>query len=303
MATLDAPRPGPVAAAADLSAAVRVPPWRRLAGQKLAAAAALFLLLLSIGAVFGPLVSPHDPHLIDLSMRNLPPGTAAADGGLPHLLGTDALGRDVLSRIILGARVTLAVGLASVLLSGVVGVAVGLVAGHYRGRTDEVVMRFVDLQMSIPSLLIALLVLYVLGGSFLNVILVLAVIRWMVYTRLTRGLMLTLREQLYVEAAHAIGARDLRVIFRHMLPNLLSPILVLATLEVATVLLTESSLSFLGLGIQPPDTSWGQMLSEGREYLRNAWWLIMFPGLAILFTALSLNILANWMRERSGPQK
>lgn len=281
----------------------RASQWRRLTGQKLAAVAALFLFLLVVAAVFGSLVSPHDPNAIDLSLRNQPPGTAAPDGGVPYLLGTDALGRDVLSRIIIGARVTLAVGLASVLLSGVVGVAVGLIAGQYRGKVDEIIMRFVDLQMSIPSLLIALLVLYVLGGSFLNVILILAVIRWMVYTRLTRGLMLTLREQLYVEAAHAIGARDLRVVFRHMLPNLLSPVMVLATLEVATVLLTESSLSFLGLGIQPPDTSWGQMLSEGREYLSTAWWLIAFPGLAILLTALSLNIVANWMRERSGPQQ
>jgi peptide/nickel transport system permease protein len=160
-------------------------------------------------------------------------------------------------------------------------------------------MRLADLQMSIPSLLIALLVLYALGGSFVNVIAVLAVIRWMVYARLTRGLMLSLREQLFVEAAYAIGVPDRRIVFRHMLPNLLSPIMILATLEVATVLLTESSLSFLGLGIQPPDTSWGQMLSEGREYLRDAWWLVTFPGLAIMLTALSLNLLANWLRETS----
>lgn len=295
----------------ESSTATRQPPrrsglrarWRRLASEKLALAAMVFLALVAAVALLGPLVSPHDPHAIDLPMRNQPPGTPAAGGGADHLLGTDPLGRDVLSRLILGARVTLAVGVASVLLSGVVGVVAGLVAGYSRRRVDEVIMRLVDLQMSIPSLLIALLVLYVLGGSFLNVILILAVIRWMVYARLTRGLMLSLREEQFVEAAHTTGAGGLRIVFRHMLPNLLTPIMILATLEVAYVLLAESSLSFLGLGIQPPDTSWGQMLSEGREYLQEAWWLITFPGLAILLTALSLNILANGLREASGQRR
>lgn len=277
--------------------------WRWLTSEKLALAAVVFLVVVAGVALLGPLVSPHDPHAIDLQIRNQPPGTPSVGGGPGHLLGTDPLGRDVLSRLILGARVTLAVGVASVFLSGVVGVVAGLVAGYSRRRVDEVIMRIVDLQMSIPSLLIALLVLYVLGGSFLNVILILAVIRWMVYARLTRGLMLSLREEQFVEAAQTTGAAAIRIVFRHMLPNILTPILILATLEVAYVLLAESSLSFLGLGIQPPDTSWGQMLSEGREYLRNAWWLIMFPGLAIMLTALSLNILANWLRDASGKRR
>jgi peptide/nickel transport system permease protein len=163
-------------------------------------------------------------------------------------------------------------------------------------------MRLVDLQMSVPSLLIALLVLYVLGPSLTNVIFVLAITRWMVYARITRGLMLSLRSELFVEAAMSMGAGHGRTIFRHMVPNLAGPILVLATLEMAVMLLTEASLSFLGLGIQPPQSSWGLMLAQGREYLTTAWWLVTFPGLAILFTTLSINLVATWLRARSSDQ-
>jgi len=157
-------------------------------------------------------------------------------------------------------------------------------------------MRFVDFQMSMPSLLIALLVLYVLGSGMQNVVLVLAITRWMVYARVTRGMMLTLREELFVEASEALGASPWRTIFRHMLPNLLAPLLVLATVELGIMLLTEASLSFLGLGIQPPDSSWGLMLSQGREYLVSAWWLVAMPGFAILITTLSINLIATWLR-------
>ena len=261
--------------------------------QPLLALVVFGVILLS--SIFAPWVAPHDPFATDLSLRLKPPGTDSA-GGLPHLLGTDALGRDTLSRIIYGSRVSLLVGFSSVLFSGVLGVTLGLIVGYFGGKSDTVIMRFVDFQMSLPSLLIALLVLYVLGASLVNVVLVLAITRWMVYTRVTRGMMLTLREEPFVEASKALGASPWRTIFRHMLPNLMAPLLVLATIELGIMLLTEASLSFLGLGIQPPDSSWGLMLAQGREYLVSAWWLVAMPGLAIFITTLSINLIATWLR-------
>lgn len=275
---------------------------RLLSRDKLAMAALVFLVVLALAAVFAPIVTPFSPNDQSLSLRNSPLLTPAEDGGfIPHLLGTDQLGRDLLTRLIYGARVSVAVGVASVFFSGVVGVLLGLVAGYYRGFMDDLIMRLVDLQMGFPSLLLALVVLYALGASILNVIFVLAVTRWMVYARITRSLVFQHREEMYVEAAQSLGCSDRRVLFKHILPNLLSPILVLATLEVATMILTEASLSFLGLGIQPPDSSWGLMLAQGREYVRTAWWLIMFPGLFILLTTLSLNLVATWARTVTDP--
>jgi peptide/nickel transport system permease protein len=270
--------------------------------DKLAVGACIFLVLLAISAIFAPLVTPFDPNDQSLFMRNMPPLTMPEEGGsIPHIMGTDALGRDELSRLIFGGRVSLAVGLVSVVVSGTVGTILGLLAGFYRGHVDDAIMRLVDIQMGFPSLLLALFVLYVIGGGVLNVIFVLAVTRWMVYARVTRGLVLSYRENIFVEAARAIGCTDRRIILRHLLPNLLSPIVVLATLEVAYMILTEAALSFLGLGIQPPQSSWGLMLSQGRQYITTAWWLVTFPGLAILLTALSLNLLATWARTVTDP--
>jgi peptide/nickel transport system permease protein len=275
---------------------------RALVHDKLALVAAVFLILLVLSAVFAPWVAPFDPDQQSLFMRNMPPMTMPEEGGsIPHILGTDQLGRDELSRLIFGGRISLAVGLASVLISGSIGTLLGLLAGVYRGHVDDAIMRLVDIQMGFPSLLLALFVLYVIGGGVWNVILILAVTRWMVYARVTRGLVLSYRENVFVEAAKATGATDRRIILRHLLPNLASPIVVLATLEVAYVILTEAALSFLGLGIQPPMSSWGLMLSQGRSYITTAWWLVTFPGLAILLTALSLNLLATWTRTISDP--
>jgi peptide/nickel transport system permease protein len=258
-------------------------------------------VVLIVSAVLPGLAAPYDPAQGGLMLRNKPPLTAASDGGLPYVLGTDALGRDQLSRLIYGARVSLAVGFAGVALSGSVGVLLGLIAGYYRGLADDIIMRLVDTQMGFPSLLMALVVLYVVGAGVWNVVFVLAVTRWMVYARVTRSLVLFQREEVFVEAARALGCSNERILFRHILPNLLSPILVLATLEVATMILTEASLSFLGLGIQPPESSWGLMLAEGRAYVTSAWWLVTFPGLAILLTALSLNLLSTWVRAVTDP--
>jgi peptide/nickel transport system permease protein len=274
---------------------------RALVADKLAFGALVFLTLLVLAAALAGVVAPHDPDKGGLMLRNKPPMTENPDGGFPHLLGADPLGRDLLSRLIHGARISLAVGFASVLISGTIGVTLGLVAGFYRGAVDDAIMRLVDVQMGFPSLLTALVVLYVLGPGVWKVILVLAVTRWMVYARVSRGLVLAYRENVFVEAARAIGSSDRRIIVRHLLPNLLSPILVLATLEVATMILTEASLSFLGLGIQPPQSSWGSMLADGRDYVQSAWWLVTFPGALILLTALSLNLLATWVRAVTDP--
>ena len=275
---------------------------RALRHDVLTFAALIFLVLLVFSAVFAPLVAPFDPEAQSLMMRNQPPMTAAEDGGaIPHLLGTDQLGRDLLSRLLYGARVSLAVGVIGALFSGIVGVVLGLTAGYYRGWVDDLIMRFVDIQMGFPSLMTALLVLYVLGPGMWKVILVLAVTRWMVFARVTRSLVLSLREEVFVEAAQTVGCSDRRVLFRHILPNLLSPLLVLVTLEVATMILTEASLSFLGLGIQPPQSSWGLMLAQGRSYVTTAWWLVTFPGVIILLTALSLNLVATWARAVTDP--
>ncbi|MCL4369843.1 MAG: ABC transporter permease [Chloroflexi bacterium] len=250
-----------------------------------------------VGAGF---FSPHDPYAQDLLSRNDGPMTPS-DNGISHILGTDALGRDQLSRLIYGSRITLTVGFASILASGIMGTLLGILAGYYRGWVDDLIMRIVDVQMGFPSLLLALVILYGAGSGFFNVVLVLAVTRWMVYARVTRSLTLSLRESAFVDAARAIGCTDRRIIFRHVLPNLLSPLLVLATMEVATVILTEASLDFLGLGIQPPESSWGLMLAQGRQYITTAWWLVTFPGLAILLTTLSFNLLATWVRAVSDP--
>ncbi len=275
---------------------------RALTQDKVVLLAAVFVLVVFVAALGADYVTPHDPYAQVLRLRNKPPMTASlAEGAWPHILGTDPLGRDQLSRLIFGARISLSVGLASVVVSGSIGVLLGLLAGYYRKWVDDLIMRVVDLQMGFPSLMLALFVLYALGPGFMNVVIVLALTRWMVYARITRGMMLTLRESLFVEAARSIGASDRRIIFRHMLPNLFSPILVLATLEMATMILTEASLDFLGLGIQPPETSWGLMLAQGKEYLTSAWWLVMFPGLIILICTLGFNLLATWVRAVTDP--
>lgn len=274
---------------------------RALIADPVALCAAAFLIGIVVLAILANVVTPYPPDLGSLMLRNQPPMTPNPNGGIPHILGTDALGRDVLTRLVYGARVSLAVGVLSVLISGAAGVLLGLAAGYFRGWVDDVIMRLVDLQMGFPSLLTALIVLYVLGASIWNVVLVLAITRWMIYARLTRGLTLSARENVYVEAAQASGCSNRRILFVHILPNLISPIIVLGTLEVAAVILAEASLSFLGLGIQPPDSSWGLMLAEGRDYLTSAWWLVTFPGVAILLTTLSLNLLAGWIRVVADP--
>ena len=275
---------------------------RRLLRDPVAVFALCVLTLLLIAVLGAAQVAPYDPLRQNLRLRNQPPGTpAAVAGGFPHILGTDELGRDLLSRLIHGARVSLTVGLGSALLSGAAGTALGIFAGYFGGRVDDLIMRLVDLQMSFPFLLLALLVLYALGPGFLNVILVLALVRWMVYARVSRGLTLALRSAPFIDAARVAGNSDLRIIRRHLLPNLASPLIILFTLEIAALILGEAALSYLGFGIQKPEPSWGLMIEAGKGYISSAWWLTTFPGLAIFLTALSLNLLAASLRSISDP--
>ena len=264
--------------------------------------AAAILAFILTSAVAAELIAPHDPLAQNLRMRNLPPFTPAAVENAPlHVLGTDPLGRDILSRIIFGARVSLTVGLSSALVSGIIGSLLGIIAGFYRGFVDDLIMRLVDIQMSIPVVLLALLVLFSLGPGFINLVVVLAIVRWMAYARLARGQTLAFRNSPFIDAAIAIGNTNTRIIFRHIVPNVASPLVILGTLEVALLILSEAGLSFLGFGIQPPEPSWGLMIAGGRQYIATAWWIIAFPGLTIFMTTLSLNLLAAAFRAWSDP--
>ena len=272
---------------------------------------ALFLFIMVMAALFAPLVAPYDPQNQQLRLRHQGPlavGTATyrvnsqtVEEQRFFLLGTDHLGRDYLSRLIYGGRISISVGLLGVLVSSVIGVFLGITAGYYRGILDDVIMRAVDIFMSVPLLLLALMVLFILGPSFTNIIIVFAIARWMLFCRVTRGVVLSLREQAFVDAARAIGASDSRIIGRHVLPNLITPLLTLAALEVPRNILTESTWSFRGFGIQPPESSWGLMLSQGRDYIVTAWWVVVVPGAAIFLTALSFNLFGVWMRAVSDP--
>jgi peptide/nickel transport system permease protein len=264
--------------------------WR----NKMTTAAVVFLVLVVLAAILAIFLGIASSGGLDVPNRNQPPFSSA--GGF-HILGTDSLGRDMLGQLMRGAQVSLIVCIASVAVSGTIGVALGLVSGYFGRWVDDLVMRLVDLQMSIPSLLVALLVLYILGPSLTNVVVVLSITRWMVYARVTRGQLLALKQVPFIESARALGAGHRRIMFRHMLPNVAGPIVVVGTIELALMLLTEASLDFLGLGIQPPETSWGLMLSDGQQYLTSAWWLVAFPGLAIMLTSLAINLVATAIRS------
>ena len=252
-------------------------------------------------AVLAPALAPGDPVKNSLVDRLTPPMWNAG-GTAKHPLGTDTLGRDVASRLLYGARVSLIVGLAAVVVAGALGVALGLVSGYYRGFTDDALMRLGDVQLAFPVLVLAVAALAVLGASLANVILVLGVTGWITYARIVRGETLSLRHREFVEGARALGARDAAILWRHVLPNVLPSITVVATFSVARTIIAEASLSFLGLGIPPPTPSWGAMLDEGRNYLTTGWWLALFPGLAILAVVLGINVVGDWLRDTLDPR-
>lgn len=263
-------------------------------------AAALFLLILLVSAAGADVLAPYDPNQANLRARLLPPLSRAPDGSF-FLFGTDELGRDMLSRLMHGARVSMSIGILGATCSALVGITLGVLAGWYRGLLEDVLMRAVDGMLALPSLLIALFVLFVIGAGYFNLILVFTLLHWMIFARMARSLTLTYRENTYITAARAIGARDSRIIQTHLLPNMVSPLLVLFTLEIAVLILSEASLSFLGFGVQPPQSSWGLMIARGREYISSAWWLVVLPGAAIFLAALSLNLVAAWARAVSDP--
>ena len=273
---------------------------RRLWRLKWAVGATALMLLIVASAVFAPLVAPHSPLTVNIKHRLAPP--AWMEGGAPdHLLGTDQIGRDLLSRVIYGGRVSLVIGVAAVLISASIGVLLGLGAGYFGGRADWTIMTLVNIMLTFPFVLLALAVIAVLGPSLINMIFVLGIADWPLYARVIRAETLSVREREFVMASRALGMSHLRVMFRQILPNLVSIIVVIATLQVARVIILESFLSFLGLGIQPPAPAWGNMLGEGRVYLLNSWWIAVFPGLAIFVTTLAINLMGNGLRDWLDP--
>ena len=255
----------------------------------------LSIILFALTALLAPLLAPYDPNLQILADRLLPPS-------LQHWLGTDQYGRDVLSRMIYGSRISLSVGLVAVAIYVGLGTLLGAVAGYYGGLVDALIMRVTDIFLSIPTFLLILMVIAFVGPSIFNIMVVIGLTSWTDVARLVRGEFLTLREREFVLAARLMGLSSKRIIFFHILPNALGPLWVVATLGIGGAILLESSLSFLGLGVQPPTASWGNILMEGKEHLTDAWWLVTFPGLAIFTTVLAFNLLGEGLREATDPK-
>jgi peptide/nickel transport system permease protein len=259
-----------------------------------------FLLAVTLGAATAPWITGQDPTYGEPAERLRPPAWYAA-GGPAHLLGTDQLGRDVYTRLVYGARISLAVGLGTVLISTLLGSGVGLLAGYFEGRADTWLMRLADVQLAFPFLLLALAVVAAVGAGLLNVILILGIAGWATFARVVRSQVLSIKEREYVEAVRAIGAGHWTIVARHVAPNVLTPVIVLATATVANNIVVEASLTFLGLGVQPTIPSWGSMLADARDYLAVAWWMGVFPGLALMLTVLAINLLGDWLRDYLDP--
>ena len=262
---------------------------------------ALLVFLLLVPAALAPQIAPYDPLRGSLAKRLKPP-VWMEGGSADHLLGTDKLGRDILSRMILGARVSLAVSLIAIVVGGIIGVALGLVSGYFGGKTDALLMRLVDISLSLPTILLALVLVAAVGPSFGTVIIVLVVLLWARYARLVRGETLVIKERDFIARARVAGASHARIMFRYMFPNVVNSLTVLATLQVGYVILLESALSFLGAGLPRPTPAWGLMIADGRELIVTAWWVSMFPGLAIMLTVLALNLLGDWLRDHLDPK-
>jgi peptide/nickel transport system permease protein len=273
---------------------------RRLWRLKWGLVATVVLALIVASAVFAPWISPHDPIQVDIRHRLAPP--AWMDGGrADHLLGTDQVGRDLLARMLYGGRVELVVGVCAVAVAATLGVLLGLIAGYFGGRTDAVIMTALNVMLSFPFVLLALAVIAVLGPSLTNLILVLGAAGWPIYARVVRAEALAIREREFILASRALGTGHVRIVFRQIFPNLVSPVIVIATLQVAQLIIVGSFLSFLGLGVQPPTPAWGNMLGEGRVYMLNSWWIATFPGLAIFVTTLVINLMGNALRDWLDP--
>ena len=264
-----------------------------------------FLVLLSLCALLANVIAPADPNRQNLILRLQPPMTEAQIAGhsFRFILGSDGLGRDVLSRLIYGSRVSLMVGLAAVILGGFLGILFGVLGGYFGGFADDVIMRLADIQLAFPFILLAIMVLVILGPGLVNLVIVLAIGQWVVYARIARGETIAQKRRDYVESARAIGVQNGRILSRAILPNILAPLVVIASFNVAAVILSEAALSFLGLGVPPEMPTWGGMLAESRDQLLGGyWWLAVFPGVAIMLTVLSLNILGDWLRDFLDPR-
>jgi peptide/nickel transport system permease protein len=273
---------------------------RHLRRSRLAVAGLVVLALVAICGLFSPALAPHSPTDQGLE-RKLKPPVWEENSAPGYVLGTDHLGRDMLSRLIWGARVSLIVGICAVALSGTVGVVLGLLSGYYRGRFEMLIMGLTEVQLAFPFILLAIAIVSVLGGGLLNVIVVLAIAGWPPYARIVNGSVLSVKEREYVQAARTIGAGDRRILRAHVLPNIIAPVIVIATFAVATTIISEATLTFLGLGVEPRTPTWGTMLADGRAQLTNAWWPATFPGLAIMFTVLSVNLVGDWLRDVLDP--
>jgi len=274
---------------------------REVARRPSALAGGILLALILLTSITFPLFYDVGPLEMDLLARFSPPAWQEG-GSWAHPLGTDNLGRDILSRLLWGSRVSLLVGFSAVLVAAVAGIILGLVSGYYGGRIDSVIMRIADIFMAYPFMLLTISIIAVLGSSILNLILVLGISDWVTYARTIRGSVLSLKEKEFVEASRAIGTSHPVIIVRHILPNVISPLLILATLRVANIIIWESGLSFLGMGTPPPMPTWGRMLAEGRIYITDAWWLVCLPGIAIMMTILSTNLLGDGLRDALDPR-
>ncbi len=268
---------------------------KKTLSNPLALAGFVIILAVLVLALLAPVIAPYDPDEINVKSILLAPSVT-------HWMGTDGLGRDVFSRMLYGGRVSLLVGLVAVGISTAIGIVLGALAGYYRGWVDTVIMRLVDIMLSIPSFFLILAVIAFLTPSIINIMIVIGLTSWMGVTRLVRAEFLSLSEREFVMASRTLGAKDFRLIFTHLLPNSLTPIIVSSVLGVASAVLLESGLSFLGLGVQPPQASWGNILTDGKEYIQFAWWLSLFPGLAILVTVLGYNLLGEGLRDALDPR-
>ncbi len=275
---------------------------RSMVAAKWPVVALLILLTVAVVAILGPWMAPLDPNRQNIMLRLAAP-MAEGPRGATFLMGSDALGRDVFSRLLYGARVSLLVGVSAILVGGTIGTIAGLVSGYFGGWIDDVTMRLGDIQLAFPFILLAIMFLVVLGPGLLNLILVLGIGQWVTYARIVRAQTLSLREKEFVEAARALGDSTASIIFRTILPNVVAPLTVIASFNVASVILAEAALSFLGLGVPPETPTWGSMLAQSRDQLiANKWWLAIFPGLAIVMTVLSFNIIGDWLRDFLDPR-
>lgn len=274
---------------------------KKIFKKKSALLGMIIIVIVLFMAIFAPLVAFHDPEKVDLGLRLLPPfGFEGSQIAYP--LGTDSLGRDVFSRIVYGSQKSLLVSFSATVLSTVIGVMLGMLAGFYGGRVDAVVGKLADIQLAFPMILLAIAVIAVLGTSTLNLIVVFGITNWVVYAKVSRGAVLSLKEKEFVEAARSIGAGNLRIMLLHIFPNIFPSIVVITTLSLAGTIISESSLSFLGFGVPPPHPTWGGMLSEGRQYIYDGWWVATFPGLAISLTVLGVNLFGDGLRDAYDPR-